>query len=444
MGIVALILCTGLVVVLLRIERRRNKDASLALWIPTIWMLIYASRPVGLWVGYTSSDTSIEAGSPLDRLVLGILIIVAFLILFKRKIEWSRILKDNFWLILAFVYMGVSILWSDIPFVSLKRWVRATGDILVASMVLSELMPLQALESVFRRVAYVLIPFSVVLAKYFPHLGRSYSYSGGEMWTGVAQSKNALGELCALSAFLLIWALLREWRSGNLFKNRSQTFADASVLAIAVFLLRGPGGAYPATSVVTLIVGVALLLLLRPKRDLTAYVARHLKAFAISLTTIYLLFYDSFLRIVAPLLGRDETLTSRTETWRPLLDFASHSPILGVGYGGFYEPGNAELVAAVGPRFILAQVHSGYLAIYIELGIVGIIVLAAFLLSYCGRARAELPHSFDWGVYAICLLPMSLLYNISEVSFLGSSTYLWSTIVLVTIVLSGWRRKQLE
>jgi O-antigen ligase len=186
-----------------------------------------------------------------------------------------------------------------------------------------------------------------------------------------------------------------------------------------------------------LIVGVGLLLLLRPKKNLARYVARHLKGLTLSLVLTYALFYHSILPVIAPIFGRDETLTSRTDIWRPLLAFASRSPILGVGYGGFYEPGNAELVAVVGPRFIMAQAHNGYLAVYIELGIVGLILLGTFLLAYCGRVRRELDHSFEWGVYGICLLPMSLLYNNSEVSFLQSPNYLWSTMVFLTIVFSA-------
>jgi hypothetical protein len=42
-----------------------------------------------------------------------------------------------------------------------------------------------------------------------------------------------------------------------------------------------------------------------------------------------------------------------------------------------------------------------------------------------------------WAVYGICLLPMSLLYNNSEICFLQSSNYLWSTLVFFTIVFSA-------
>jgi exopolysaccharide production protein ExoQ len=456
--IVALILCFGLVTVLLNIERTRSQETSLALWVPTFWMLICGSRPLGRWFQYSSGagGADIEAGSALDRLVLSVLIVLALLIVSRRKIDWSRIAKDNFWLILVLMYMGISILWSDIPFVSLKRWYRSIGDIIIALVVLSERRPLLALESVLRRCAYVLVPFSLVLVKYFPYLGRAYGRWSGELtWTGVTMQKNSLGGLCALSAFLLIWAFLRDWRSGYFFKNRSQTFADALVLGIALFLLRGPGSsysAYSATSVGILIIGIAILLLQYRRENLARHVAVHLKLFPVSkedfktflgtltvglvFLSMYLIFSDSLMRIAISTFGRDETLTGRTDIWRPLLDFASRNPVFGVGYGGFWAPGNVELEELFTSKFVLGQAHNGYLAVYVELGIVGIALLALFLLAYCGRVRRELIYAFEWGVFGICLLPMSLLYNYSEVSFLQAQNYLWATIVFLAIVFS--------
>ncbi len=360
------------------------------------------------------------------------------LILFRRRINWSQILKYNFWLILMFVYAGISISWSEIPFVSFKRWFRSTGDILIALVVLSERMPLSALESVIRRCAYVLIPFSLVLVKYMPHLGRAYaSWSGGEMWTGVTLQKNSLGELCGLSIFFLMWALLREWRSGGLWKNTVQNCADVFVLVIALFLLRGPEDSYSATAVGSLMIGIILLFLLMGRENLSRSVASSLKAASVSLVLMYLLFYDSIMQIIAPALGRDETLTGRTDMWGPIIEFASRNPLFGVGYGGLWAPGNWELEAIFTPHFILANAHNGYLAIYVELGVVGLILLGLFLLAYCGRVRNGIKHSLDWGIFGICLLPMAMLQNYSEVSFFQSPNYLWSMMVFLTVVFSA-------
>ena len=426
----ALAICTILVIGLLRVERRRNPVASLALWVPTVAMLIYASRPLARWFSSGSEN--------LDALVLTILILLALIILLKRQISWAWILNDNFWLILLLAYAAVSILWSEIPFVSFKRWVRLTGGFFVALVVLSEPNPLQALESIFRRCAYVLVPFSLVLVKYFPHLGREYGrWSGLTMWTGVTTQKNSLAALCAISALLLTWTFLREWRTKKLFQNQVQNSADIFVLGIALFLLLGAGDSYSATSTGILIVGITVLLLLHGRKNFARFVARYLKALVLSLIVLYLLFYESIISVVTSILGREENLTGRTDIWRPLIDFASLNPIFGVGYGGFYAPGNWELEHYFSKQFILAQAHSGYLAVYVELGIVGLMLLGVFILGYCGKVQRELSHSFEWAVLGICLLLMSLFYNYTEVGFVQSGNFLWSAMVFLMVVFSA-------
>jgi exopolysaccharide production protein ExoQ len=438
--IIALTLCAALVALLLLIERTRYKEASLALWVPTLWLLISASRPLGRWFlsAPISAAGDIEAGSFLDRLVLGILILLAVVTLSRRKLDWSLFLKNNFWLVLVLLYMGISVLWSEITFSSFKRWVKTAGDIPVALVVLSEQKPLQALESVLRRCAYVLIPLSLVLIKYYPHLAVAYGrWSGGQMWCGVSLQKNQFGQLCALSIFILFWSLVRDGRSGNLLERRSQTLADLFVISVGGYLLLGCKDSYSATSLGMLILGVAMLLALCWRKGMALYLVKHLKGFLVSVVFIYWVLHESVVEMIAPIFSRDETFTGRTDIWRLLLEFASRNPILGTGYGGFWAPGNRELEREFTSQFILTNAHNGYLAVYTELGIVGLVLLAGFLLAYCGIVRRELNHSFEWGVYGICLLPMSLLCNISETSFLQSPNYLWSTLVFLTVVFSA-------
>lgn len=433
--IVALIVCVILVIVLLRMERGRNPEASAAVWVPTLWLMLCGSKPLGRWFGSGASMVMVgneEAGSPHDRLVLSILIILALLIVYRRRIKWSWILKDNFWLILLFLYLGSSILWSDFPLVSFKRWMRLCGAIPIALVVLSERSPLKALESVFRRCAYVLIPFSLLLIKYFPDFGVEYSREGTKMWVGVASQKNSLGVICALSAFLIVWAFLREWRAGDLFKSRSQAFAEGLVLAIAMFLLHGFRGAYPATAIGFLIVGVAsLLLLYRMKNNV-----RHMATFLVLMVAVGLLclfFGGSLVPTVTSAFQRDESFTGRSDIWRMVLDVASRNSLLGVGYGGYWGLQDEEIHSTVG----VTESHSGYLDVYLEVGIVGILLLLAFLLAHYRRALGELNHAYDWALFGISLLMMTLIHNFTESNFLRTSSYFWNVTVFVTIALSA-------
>jgi hypothetical protein len=64
-----------------------------------------------------------EEGSPLDRNVLITLALMGMTILTKRGSVFHAI-KDNILVFLLLGFMLMSVLWSDMIFVSLKRWTR--------------------------------------------------------------------------------------------------------------------------------------------------------------------------------------------------------------------------------------------------------------------------------------------------------------------------------
>lgn len=431
---VALITCIVLIVWLLRIERKINPTASLALWIPTFLLLIMGSRPVGKWFNYSPVlSEGGEAGSPLDRWVLSILMIIALLILSKRKIEWSRIFKDNLWLILLYVYLVSSVLWSDFPLVSFKRWFRITISVVLSVVILSEKQPLQSLESVLRRCAYVLVPLSLVLIKYFPNYGVQYDrWEGTRMGTGVTTHKNSLGVLCALSSFTLIWAVLRKFQVGKLFKNRYHSFADALVIGIGLFLLFGGGGTYSATSITIFIVGITTLLVLSRMKNLAIYVSNNLKAMVIIGVGLFLLIGNLGLPTYFSFLNRNANLTGRDEIWSSILKVASQNSMFGVGYGGYW----GMVKEAYSKHHEVMQSHNGYLEVYLQVGIVGIIALFAFFMEFCGKLRREFNYIFDWGVLGICFLIMVLLYNYTESGFIEAG-FLWTITVFLTVFFSA-------
>lgn len=431
--IVALVLCVSLVAVLLRIEHRYHRGASKALWVPTFWLLLCGSKPIARWFefggGVFEAD---ETGSPLDRFVLISLISLACYILSKRSIRWSRILHDNFWLIMLYLYLGCSVLWSDFPDISLKRWIRLCGMIPIALVVLTEENPLRALESVLRRCAYVLIPLSLTLIKYFPNLGVAYvSWSGEKMWVGVTSQKNGLGTLCAISAFFIIWSLYRDWRAGSLRKNKSRVYGDGLILLTAVFLLQGFKGTYSGTSIGMLLVGAAMLLLL-PQCGRFIKSVSWFAMLGLACVLVSLQVNELFRSTITSAFNRDSTFTGRTDIWDAVLKVCSQSEILGTGYGGFWELADEAIWATLGVH----EAHSGYLEVYLGGGIVGIVIFSAFLLAHYRKAVREFQFAYEWGMFAVASFMMILVGNFTESVFIRTSSFFWNIMVFLTIVLS--------
>ena len=222
--IVALILCMVLVIVLLAIEGRRNHGASLRLVAADHLDDLHRHQAFGRLVWDSGRNRGIR--KPIGPVFSGAVLCLGLFILANRKFNCLRAVKENPLLILLIGYMLISVLWSDIPLISLRRWVRALVVVVMAFLVSTEENPLKAMERLFRRTVYILIPFSLILIKYFPAYGREYNrWSGGLMWVGVTTQKNGLGQLCSISALFLIWTLIRRWRGGDIHVGKYRTYA---------------------------------------------------------------------------------------------------------------------------------------------------------------------------------------------------------------------------
>ena len=424
---------------LLRIERGRNRKVSVALWLPTFWLLLCGSKPIGRWFEFSGGlFEADETGSPLDRFVLIVLILLSSYVLSRRRIQWSRILRGNIWLILLFLYLGLSVLWSDFPDISFKRWVRLSGIIPVALIILTEEYPLRALESVIRRCAYVLIPFSIVLIKYFPNLGVWYTWDGLTTWVGVTSQKNGLGTICANASFFIIWSFYQDWRAGNLFKNKFAAFGDGLVLAIAMFLLMGFNGAFSATSIGIVFVGMATLFVLSQSRGHIRSVAGCLTLAVISVL-LSLQLSDSVRSALTSAFNRDMTFTGRTDIWDAVLSVCSQNEIFGTGYGGYWELADEAIYATQGVH----EAHSGYLEVYLGGGIIGVVIFSAFLLAHYRKVLRELSLAYEWGLFGVSNFMMILVQNFTESVFIRTSSFFWSIMIFVTIVFTEARLRQL-
>jgi exopolysaccharide production protein ExoQ len=439
----ALLLCAFVTVYLLRLTTQKKDGLSSTLWIPTLWMLYCGSRPVSRWfVSPDVVESAAEAGSPLDQIVLGALILSMIITLYRRELNWLPVFKRNPWLLVLFGYMFISIFWAPYLMVSFRRWIRAVGGILAAAAVMSESQPERSLETIFRRTAYVLLPLSMVLIKYFPHLGVEFGrWYGQRMPIGVCTQKNVLGLLCLISIFFLLWSLWKRLRTHTLFEDRRLLTADVFVLLLGIYLIQGAGtGIYSATAIGVLLIGTVQFLFLSRFRERVEQISMRnivilgiLAAFLI--VSMQLLLGISPISILSSSLGRDETLTGRTDIWNDVFAMVPRYSLLGTGYGGFW--GLSESLSRTGAK----SGHNGYLDVYVELGLCGAVALASYLIAQLGIFVRKTQQDFEWGIFAICLFLMSLIYNYTESDFLNVVSPLWTVLLMLILVFTGEAKK---
>ena len=64
----------------------------------------------------------------------------------------------------------------------------------------------------FRRLSYLLIPLSILLIKYYPHIGKQYDVlDRRQHYSGATTGKNMLGALCLVSGLFFFWDTVTRW-----------------------------------------------------------------------------------------------------------------------------------------------------------------------------------------------------------------------------------------
>ena len=132
----------------------------------------------------------------------------------------------------------------------------------------------------------------------------------------------------------------------------------------------------------------------------------------------------------ASVLGRDATLTGRTDIWAGLIPDVMSNPILGSGFGSFWIPATRE-------AHQIGEAHNGYLDVVLETGFVGLLFTAILLLSSCRQAQKVMAHDFDWGSLTICFLVMALVHNITESSINSLASGLTAILLFLVVISTG-------
>lgn len=429
MGAIAVVLCLWFVVHLFRADVRENPDASPALWVPLTWIFLASSRYVSSWLslGVPESAGSYDEGSPVDAAVFFALIVAGLVVLYRRRLPWGDILLSNKLLAFYLLFCLASLLWSDAPFVSFKRWVKDLGNPVMALVILTEPRPLQSVCLVLRRLSYLVLPLSVLFVRYYPELGRTYHVDGTPLYTGVGHQKNDLGSMCMVTGFYFAWQILLDRRTFRSW-GRARRWRLWVLVAMAAWLLHVSDS---KTSLATLLMVVCILwasslgfVERRPTRLVGLLVFGALVL--LSLEAVF-----DLKREVLALLGRRPDLTNRTDLWAILFDVAD-SPVLGAGFMSFWTGERMELIWNRLGAAVL-QAHNGYIEQYLNLGYVGVAFIVLLLARGLFGARTLARSDPQFAHLRLCFVVAAALYNYTEATFYGVSN-MWVLLLCGLIV----------
>lgn len=292
--------------------------------------------------------------------------------------QWNRmwmLLTREKLLTLFLAWCVLSIFWSPYPFTSFKLLFKMIITFMVCIALLLHSNSSDTAWTYLTPVVYLYILVNAAAILFFP--GAVDPDFGAGTWRGIAPTKNQLGETMVMSMVVLAYSI-RDRTPVSKIVSLLMLLASAGLL----FLSRS------MTSTLASIALVALGLTFSIRSTLNRKGGGTLFSFLLlfSLIGMYLATYFLAPEMITSgfaFLGKDPSLTGRTELWQDIFEETQKHLLFGTGFGGFWIVDSQPLMNLYHyyvwfPR----HSHNGYLDLLNETGIVGLFLLAAMVLSY--------------------------------------------------------------
>ncbi|MEO1660805.1 MAG: O-antigen ligase [Pseudomonadota bacterium] len=367
------------------------------------------------------SNDATSDGSPILRyLWLPIYAVTAAGIIWKIRDIMRVCLRLPFLMALLGV-CALSFVWSIEPSLSMRRGIAIVMTT-AAGLFLGTRYSWKTMLRALALVWIIICVTSFLSALLVPSFGRMQEIHVGA-WQGFYFEKNQLGghmaRAAVFGAFLMIM-------------DRPYRWAWATLLAMSVLLVLLSTS---KSSLLGLILGLGVIAagVLMKRGIRTGLVTLWLGVIGAALFAVVMIFAPS---VVFELLGRDATLTGRTDIWYVLADYIGQRPLLGYGYGAFWsefsEPGNwvRETLQWDAPT-----AHNGWLEVAVALGFVGL----GFLMFdfFATVTRAVLASVNTWtGLFALAFIAQFFLFSLSESASLQQNSIVWLVYVALAAKLT--------
>ncbi len=396
-------------------------------------------------------DTEEASGQPVDPLTpilfTSIYAVTLLLSVARRKIFVRVATKEIFiWLLVGLAM--ASVYWTLGPELTPRRSVLLLGSTIFAVYVSARYSlreQLQFLAWAFGIIVVLSFVFAIAVPSYGLMTFQEEGVHAGA-WRGIMMHKNILGRMMCLSS--IVFLLLA---TGDSTSNRrsSRIFWAGFVLSVALIIL-----STSKSAIVVCVTMTTILPLYKALRGKYTTLVPILIAVVLVGGGAATLLLDN-LEVIAGALGKDLTLTGRTDIWAVMLEMISQRPLFGYGYNGFWMGWDSEASAYVWRtlEWECPYAHNGFMDLLAELGISG---LALFLVSFAiatfkAISLARQTKTVE-GLWPLLYLTYLIMYNITESSLLSSNSIYWivyvtvvfSTIVESDLVKSGYANEILE
>jgi exopolysaccharide production protein ExoQ len=377
---------------------------------------VYFSGPAVTAADYQNGSSAAGPQGPHYTLYVYLLFLLGFVLVGHRQV-WAVVKANPF--IPAMLGLAVcSALWSDRPVITLQMCIQV-GLCTLFACYLSARYTTQRLMELLIFMGVIAAMLSIFFALALPSYGIFQGYGGGS-WQGICNHKNTLG---VTMAFLLTPIFFTTSCS------RGRRIVYGTLLLFLIYKSQSRG-AWADTVVMLLF--VAWLHLVRRIRERELALTLLLTGTAVTGAIAFAVYFWTAL---AASIGKNPTMTGRTQIYIEVFRSVLKHPILGYGFGTFWGGPEAHRVSlAVGwPNIGYAE--NGILEIALQTGALGVALVAAFIGKAFVRGMRLLrssQYSSRIGWFLTVLL-LALLTNIDAGWLMTANILDWALIVIACV-----------
>ena len=326
----------------------------------------------------------------------------------------AQLLRGAAPLLAIVVFAILSTLWSDDALLTLRRAVGLLGTTAIAFYVACR-YSLPAFLDILVQTITIIALGSLVVVVALPEFGvMQGAYQGA--WRGLFWEKNRFGESIGIGILsTLLLATL---------PTRHKRLILWLTVGVATVLMLGSRSATAVVGVAAALVALFLVRRLANKRFgfRAALVAGGLLIITLCAGVIGYEPQDAL-----NLLGRDSTLTGRTQIWSTAVQYIGDRPLLGYGYQVFWEPdGPVRRYLAKDLGWEPVTAHDGYLEIGLDFGLAGLFLFITFLIEAVRRSLRYLRSGSEpiraWPFVVVVALAV---INLADANFVLYNEFLW-------------------
>ncbi len=416
------------------VQRRNAMVIKALLWLENIavfWLIIHFSGAILALLLTDHQD--LEAESPFLRALWypSYLMILALIVIHFPK--FLRTAVFNPLILVCVLLCGVSFFWSIDPAITMRRSVAivmttAFGLYLACRYDWHALVQRIAVAYAFLAIG------SLIFAVALPEWGRMQFIHEGS-WRGLWLEKNSFGAQMSKALLVMMCAFAMKPKHGWFY-------VPMGLLCFGLVLM--------CTSKTALLAALLMIMGFVFVRIMRAYPILRIPTmyFAVIGTVTF-----GFLMTFMPgemlaMIGKEPTLTGRTDIWDSLIRAASEHMWLGHGYGTFWmDPLGPSYWVRFNLDWGVPTAHNGWMETWLSVGLVGVILFGITYLVTLILALDRLARGGVENYWALLSTILFLVLSLSESTILQANLLDWVIFTATTAKLFSfepafWRGEQ--